>query len=113
MKACTGEVEISAAHWLLALPCLSERRTWLRDGARGCRCSSVPRRGVKVYGGHGGFEAESASSNPFCGIVGTRAEYTVDPHDPNATLEQIEGAIQHHEKGIESSLQRTLRRVLI
>lgn len=43
-------------------------------------------------------------------MVGTKADYkNVRADDPEATLEQLEGAIDYHEKGIESSLQRTLR----
>jgi len=77
------------------------RPTPARRGARG-----------KAKGGAAAGGGEGA--NPFGCMVGTNSEYAkkytgVDPNDDSASLEQIEGAIAHHEKGIEDSLQRTLR----
>ena len=79
------------------------------------RAAPAPRRGARGKAAAKGKAAAGGEGpNPFGNMVGTNSDYTknygdVDPDDESATLEQLEGAIEHHEKGIESSLQRTLR----
>jgi len=101
-----------AASRTQALPAWAAADPFDEDDEPTDRPSSAVHRGAR---GKGAKPASSVSngSNPFCSMVGTTSEYAqhgdVKHDDPNASLEQIEGAIAYHEKGIESSLARTLR----